>query len=100
MAKVYNVTLRKFNQITVNTGGYNIENIQVVNRIQFNNSKEVGLGIALPKGTVRVFKEDPSDKSLEFIGEDSIDHLPKNENVSIKTGNSFDIVAKINVEKR
>ena len=47
----------------------------------------------LPKGTVRVFKEDSTDGSLEFIGEDSIDHTPKDENVTLTTGNAFDISA-------
>ena len=35
------------------------------------------MGMPLPKGIVRVFKEDSADGSLEFIGEDSIDHTPK-----------------------
>lgn len=52
------------------------------------------MGIAFPKGTVRVFKEDNADGSLEFIGEDSINHTPKDENLTINTGNAFDIVSK------
>ena len=51
------------------------------------------MGMPLPKGTVRVFKEDSTDGSLEFIGEDSIDHTPKDENVTLTTGNAFDISA-------
>jgi len=43
---------------------------------------------------VRVFKTDDSDGSLEFIGEDSISHTPKDENITIKTGNAFDITAE------
>jgi len=43
---------------------------------------------------VRVFKADDSDGSLEFIGEDSINHTPKDENITITTGNAFDITAK------
>ncbi|MBU2530756.1 MAG: DUF4139 domain-containing protein, partial [Elusimicrobia bacterium] len=46
--------------------------------IEFKNSKENGLGIPLPKGKIRVYKED-SDKSMQFIGEDAIDHTPKDE---------------------
>jgi hypothetical protein len=42
---------------------------------------------------MRVFKEDADDGSLEFIGEDSIDHTPKNENITLNTGNAFDITA-------
>jgi len=41
-----------------------------------------------------VFKEDKADGSLEFIGEDSINHTPKDENLTINTGNAFDIVSK------
>ncbi len=48
-----------------------------------------------PKGTARVFKEDSTDGSLEFIGEDYIEHTPKNENISIETGKAFDIVANM-----
>ena len=40
-----------------------------------------------------MFKEDKDDGSLEFIGEDRIDHTPKNENITLTTGNAFDIVA-------
>jgi hypothetical protein len=42
---------------------------------------------------MRVFKTDDSDNSLEFISEDSIDHTPKDENLTITTGNAFDITA-------
>lgn len=42
---------------------------------------------------MRVFKTDKADGSLEFIGEDSIDHTPKDEKVKIATGNAFDITA-------
>lgn len=47
----------------------------------------------MPKGTVRVFKADEADNSLEFIGEDSIDHTPRDENITLNTGNAFDITA-------
>lgn len=61
--------------------------------LEFKNSKEDGLGIPLPRGKVRVYKED-EDKSLEFIGEDFIDHTPKDEKVRIYLGNAFDIVGE------
>ena len=48
----------------------------------------------LPKGTVRVFKEDQDDGSIEFIGEDSIGHTPKDEIITLTTGNAFDVTAK------
>ena len=61
--------------------------------LDFKNSKENNLGIPLPKGKMRVYKED-SDKSLEFIGEDFIEHTPKDENVRIYLGDAFYIVGE------
>ena len=48
----------------------------------------------LPKGKVRLYKRDEEDKSLEFIGEDLIDHTPKDEKVRLRIGNAFDIVGE------
>lgn len=64
------------------------------------NSKDNKLGIPFPKGIVRVFKSDDSDGSLEFIGEDSINHIPKDENISLTTGNAFDIKVDKYAESR
>jgi hypothetical protein len=63
-------------------------------KIEFENKKENKLGIALPKGKVRVFKKDPADNSLQFVGEDEIDHTPKDEKLSLYIGDAFDIVAE------
>jgi hypothetical protein len=86
-------------------------------KIEFENKKENQLGIALPKGRVRVFKKDSTDAnlefadedennytpqgetnstnaSLEFVGEDEIDHTPQDEKVSLYIGDAFDIVAE------
>lgn len=63
-------------------------------KVEFENKKENQLGIALPKGRVRVFKKDPADASLEFVGEDEIDHTPKDEKLSLYIGDAFDIVAE------
>ena len=60
--------------------------------MKFENSSEAGLGFALPAGKVRVYKAD-EDGSLEFVGEDAIDHTPKDEQVKIYIGNAFDITA-------
>jgi len=57
------------------------------------NSEGNNLGIPLPAGTVRVFKEDREGK-LQFIGEDSIDHTPKDETISLFIGQAFDIVGE------
>jgi len=62
--------------------------------IEFTNSKENQLGIPLPAGKVRVYKQDEADKALEFIGEEQIDHTPKDEDLSLRIGNAFDIVGE------
>jgi hypothetical protein len=61
--------------------------------ILMNNSKEVGLGMPLPAGRVRVFKAD-TDQSLILLGEDRIKHTPRNEEVELKIGKAFDIVGE------
>jgi len=62
--------------------------------ILFRNSKENKLGIPLPAGKVRVYKQDPADASMEFIGEEAIDHTPRDEELSLRIGNAFDIVGE------
>jgi hypothetical protein len=52
------------------------------------------MGMPLPSGRIRVSKMDSADKTLEFIGEDVIDHTPKNEKVLIKLGSAFDVVGE------
>ncbi len=61
--------------------------------LEFVNSEEAGLGRALPAGKVRMYKED-SIGDLQFIGEDRIDHTPKNEDVELYLGNAFDVAAE------
>jgi hypothetical protein len=62
--------------------------------LQLTNSEKNGLGIPLPAGRIRVYKRDEADGSKEFIGEDVIQHTPKNEDVLIKLGSAFDIVGE------
>ncbi len=62
--------------------------------LEFRNEKQYGLGVPLPAGRVRVSKLDTADGSLEFIGEDLIDHTPKDENVRVKLGSAFDVVGE------
>jgi hypothetical protein len=59
--------------------------------VEIQNKKEYNLGIPLPKGTVRVYKQD-KEGSLQFVGEDSIDHTPEKEKIKIKLGDAFDVV--------
>jgi hypothetical protein len=61
--------------------------------MEFQNKKEANLGIPLPKGKIRVYKADV-DGSLEFIGEDEIDHTPKDEKVRAYLGGAFDVVGE------
>jgi hypothetical protein len=59
--------------------------------VAFKNEEKAGLGIPLPKGKVRVYKRDDDGKE-QFIGEDEIDHTPKDEEIKLYLGNAFDIV--------
>ena len=59
--------------------------------VEIENKKENNLGIPLPKGIVRVYKQD-KEGSLQFVGEDQIDHTPKDEKVRAKLGEAFDVV--------
>jgi len=61
--------------------------------LELENTKKHNLGMPLPKGTIRVYKED-KDGSLQFIGEDRIDHTPKDEKFKIKIGEAFDVVGE------
>jgi hypothetical protein len=62
--------------------------------LEFKNDKQYGLGVPLPAGRIRVSQVDKADASLEFIGEDSIDHTPKDEQVRVKLGSAFDVVGE------
>jgi hypothetical protein len=85
-------------------GGWNMQNIRqseefgtdsqtkVAVMRQFKNSEENHLGMPLPKGRVRFYKQDGTQ--LEFTGENTIDHTPKDELVKIYTGNAFDLVGE------
>src|SRR5437773_3728886 len=85
--------------------GYRMENIRnnqdvgtemetkVAVMREFKNSEANHLGMPLPKGRVRFYKQD-DDKQLEFTGENLIDHTPKDETVRVFTGNAFDLVGE------
>ena len=62
--------------------------------LDFRNGADQNLGMPLPSGRVRVSKTDPADRTLEFIGEDTIDHTPKDEKVRLKLGSAFDVVGE------
>ncbi len=60
--------------------------------VEFENSENNGLGVPMPKGKVRVYKSD--GESLEFVGEDLIDHTPNKEKIKLRIGDAFDIVVE------
>jgi len=62
--------------------------------LRFANEKKHGLGVPMPAGRIRVNQLDEADGNLEFIGEDVIDHTPRNEDVLIRLGNAFDVVGE------
>jgi hypothetical protein len=60
--------------------------------LDFQNSTQNHLGMPLPKGTVRIYKADKSG-AKQFVGEDNIDHTPRDERVRLEAGQAFDVVA-------
>ncbi len=62
--------------------------------LTLRNDKASGLGMPLPAGRIRVSQQDKADGSLEFIGEDKIDHTPKDEDLRVKLGTAFDVVGE------
>lgn len=66
--------------------------LKVAVYLEFNNSTKAGLGIPLPKGVLRVYKKDTAGNA-QFVGEDRIDHTPKNEKVRLRLGDAFDVTA-------
>jgi Uncharacterized conserved protein len=78
-------------KIFIYNGGLDPKKVQAM--LEFKNSVSANLGMPLPKGRIRVQKAD-ADGSLQFIGEDRIDHTPKDEKVRVYLGNAFDIVGE------
>ncbi|MFH1563191.1 MAG: DUF4139 domain-containing protein [Nitrospirota bacterium] len=67
--------------------------------LEFVNSEKNGLGIPLPKGKIRVYKAD-KEGALQFIGENEIDHTPKDEEIRLYIGDAFDVVGERKVVDR
>jgi hypothetical protein len=76
-------------------GGYNPRRQpgKVNVKLEMLNSKENNLGMPMPKGKVRVYKKD-RDGAMQFVGEDLIEHTPKDEKIRVYLGDAFDIVAE------
>jgi hypothetical protein len=66
---------------------------KVAVNLEYLNDEKSGLGIPLPAGLVRVFQDDGRGGS-EFVGEDRIDHTPRDEKVRLRVGYAFDIAAE------
>jgi hypothetical protein len=60
---------------------------------EFVNAETNHLGLPLPKGKLRFYRRN-DDGQLEFTGEDTIDHTPRNETIRVNTGNAFDLVGE------
>jgi hypothetical protein len=60
---------------------------------EFKNEEKAGLGMPLPAGTVRVYLAD-SKGGIQFIGEDNIQHTPKDETLKIYVGDAFDVICE------
>jgi hypothetical protein len=84
--------LRDFGIYYPNEGEIGTGNIKPTVRVEVVNSKENGLGMPLPKGKIKVYQRDPAG-SVQMLGEDEIDHTPKDEKLSLVVGKSFDVVA-------
>jgi hypothetical protein len=67
-------------------------------KVLFKNDEKGGLGKPLPAGIFRIYQKDK--ESLEFVGEDRIDHTPRNEEVKITVGNAFDLVGEKTITDR
>ncbi len=90
---------------TVQYGYYNMEQIRqdpnygtasnpkVWVMEEFKNAETNHLGIPLPKGKLRFYRRD-TDGHLEFVGENVIDHTPKDETIRVYTGNAFDVIGE------
>jgi hypothetical protein len=60
---------------------------------EFVNAETNQLGMPLPAGKLRFYRRD-DDGQLEFTGENTIDHTPRNETIRLTTGNAFDLVGE------
>jgi hypothetical protein len=85
--------LRDFGRYFPSEGEFGTGNLKPQVRVEFVNSEKNGLGMPLPKGNVKVYQRDASG-SVQMLGEDAIDHTPKDERISLVVGRSFDVVAE------
>ena len=92
MQKRYVVDGHEFYYRNVQHPGAPIKDVVQV-YYQFKNEERAGLGMPMPAGVLRVYQAD-SKGGTQFVGEDRIDHTPKDETLNIKIGNAFDVVCE------
>jgi hypothetical protein len=83
----------RFYGLNYDRGWGQSDNKKILVQREFKNAETNQLGIALPKGKLRFYRRD-DDGQLQFVGENEIDHTPRNETVRVTTGNSFDLVGE------
>ena len=77
-------------QLMINRQWASEGSTKIESRLEFANDEASKLGIAMPAGKVRVYRRD--GEQLEFVGEDRVGHTPRNETVTLKLGNAFDLL--------
>jgi hypothetical protein len=82
-----------FRRLELRPGLRPSDNKKVIVQREFKNAETNQLGVALPAGKLRFYRRD-SDSQLQFVGENTIDHTPRDETVRVTTGNSFDLVGE------
>ena len=96
---VQSVPARKAYAITAGWAQNDDEPANVTSSLAFSTARDQGLGDALPAGTVRFYQRD-SQGTPQFIGENAIGHTPMGSELSLATGDAFDITVQTEVEKR
>jgi hypothetical protein len=84
--------MRQFGRYIPNEGEVGTGDIAPQVRLEFTNDQKSNLGMPLPAGRVRVYQRDQSG-SVQLLGEDNINHTPRNERLSLVVGRSFDVRA-------
>ena len=83
----------RFYGLNYDRGWGQSDNKKILVQREFKNAETNQLGIALPKGKLRFYRRDDGGQ-LQFVGENEIDHTPRNETVRVTTGNAFDLVGE------
>jgi len=96
---VQGVAARKVYGRTVGWLSSDSQPVNVASQIAFSSSRQGGLGDALPAGTVRFYQRD-SAGNPQFIGENGIGHTPMGSELTLSTGDAFDVFVQAEVEKR